>query len=649
MRLVSVDRLIEGLWGNEPPASAPKMIQLYVSQLRRLLVGEDAEIVTRGRGYELRVAEDAVDAVRFERLVAHAGANGGTRDGMAREALGLWKGPALADVADEPFAPAEIRRLDELRVRASELAIDLDLAEGRHAEVLADLERLVGQHPLRESLHARRMLALYRSGRQADALEVFSGARRRLVDELGVEPGAPLRELHERMLRQDPTLLPQPGAAAQQRLATPADRGERPVSRRLARRRRLLLAGAAVALLLAAGLYALGQMTSREGLARIDAGAVGVIDTRTGDIVAQYGLGRQLGTTLAGGGWVWVSSQDQGTLSRLRWGDDRVEVLNLGRGPGALAFGARALWVADEERGDILRVDPHSGRVLQRISAVGNGLRAIAVGDGSVWAATALDNTIVRLNAETGQVTTRIAVGGHPVALAVGAGAVWAAAEDDGAVVRVDPESNDSVDSIAVGDGPSAITVAFGTVWVANRQDGTVSRIDPTRDRVVATLSAGREPVALAAANHGLWIADANGAVRRLDPRTGTITTTVPTGASPAGLAAVGGRVWASAVAPAAAHRGGTLRWGQGFDDTNMDPAGAYVASYRRPLVYEGLLAFRRAPGAAGARVVGALAIDVPKATQAGRRYVFRLRRGLRYSDGTPVQADDLRPGLSAR
>ena len=509
--VVSVDRLVDGLWGEEPPASAAKMVQLYVSQLRRLLAGEDAEILTRGRGYELRVAADAVDAVRFERLVARAGR--AAADGEAREALGLWRGPALADVAEEPFAAAEIRRLDELRLRASELAVERELAQGRHAELLADLEQLVGEHPLRESLHAQRMLALYRAGRQADALEAYGAARRRLVDEIGVEPGQQLRELHARILRQDASLLLAPGAVATPpRAAAPAKREPAP-SRRRASRQWWSLVGAAVALALAAAAYAVSRLTGPDRLSGIDAGAVGLIDAKSDAITSEYRLGGELGGVVAGGGSVWVASPNQGTVSRVRPAKNRVEVIDVGPGPAALAFGLGGLWVASEERGEIVRVDPESDRILQRIPAVGNGLRAIAVGAGAVWAATALDNNVVRLDPTTGRVATRIPVGGHPVALAVGAGAVWAAAEDAGVVVRVDPASNDSVDSIPVGNGPSAVTVAFGAVWTANQQDGTVSRIDPATDHVTATVPAGRAPVALAAAGGALWIADADGAV----------------------------------------------------------------------------------------------------------------------------------------
>jgi DNA-binding SARP family transcriptional activator len=198
---VSAERLIDGLWGDEPPATAAKMVQLYVSQLRKAMAmhGDNGVIATHGRGYQLQLGRDRVDAARFERLLAQ---------GAAREALGLWRGPALADVADEPFAAPEIRRLEELRATALEVAIDHDLDGGRHREVLPELEALLAQEPLHERLHAQRMLALYRSGRQAEALEAYRQARATLVEQIGVEPGPELRRLHEAILRQDVSLDP---------------------------------------------------------------------------------------------------------------------------------------------------------------------------------------------------------------------------------------------------------------------------------------------------------------------------------------------------------------------------------------------------------------------------------------------------------
>ena len=150
------------------------------------------------------------------------------------EALALWSGAPLADVADEPFAAVEIRRLEELWLRAAELAVDADLAAGREEEALARLERLVEEHPLRERLHAQRMLALYRSGRQSEALDAYVAARRRLVEDVGIEPGAELRELHARILTQDPALR-SPAAGPAGHRATGA---RRPPSRRHAHDRR---------------------------------------------------------------------------------------------------------------------------------------------------------------------------------------------------------------------------------------------------------------------------------------------------------------------------------------------------------------------------------------------------------------------------
>ena len=196
---VTPERLIDGLWADAPPASAPKLVQLYVSHLRKALAaaGEDDVIATRGRGYQLQVERNQVDAARFERLLAQ---------GAAREALSLWRGSPLADVALEPFAAPEIRRLEELRTAALEVAIDQDLDAGRHRDVLPELESLLALEPLRERLHAQRMLALYRSGRQAEALEAYRQARAVLVEQVGIEPGPELRRLQDAILRQDPVL-----------------------------------------------------------------------------------------------------------------------------------------------------------------------------------------------------------------------------------------------------------------------------------------------------------------------------------------------------------------------------------------------------------------------------------------------------------
>ncbi len=193
--VVSTDRLIDALWEDDPPARAQKAVQVYVSGLRKVI--GPGRIETKAPGYLVRAADDELDAARFEAFVAQ---------GAFRDALALWRGPALGDFVYARFAATEIARLEELRLSALEGRIERDLADGRQAEVAGELEGLVREHPLRERLRAQLMLALYRSGRQADSLEAYQDARRALSDELGLEPSRKLRELQQAILRHDPAL-----------------------------------------------------------------------------------------------------------------------------------------------------------------------------------------------------------------------------------------------------------------------------------------------------------------------------------------------------------------------------------------------------------------------------------------------------------
>jgi predicted ATPase/DNA-binding SARP family transcriptional activator len=206
---LSADRIALALWGEDAPAGAAKTVQVHVSRLRRAL-GPDA-VVTTSAGYAIDPGAGELDADRFARLVAdgrRALDAGDFRRASAalREALALWRGPPLGDLGSLPFAAAEVARLEEQRLEALELRIDADLADGRDAELVAELAGLVQQHPWRERLHAQLMLALYRSGRQADALDAYHRARGVLVDELGIEPGPELAALHHEILAQDPGL-----------------------------------------------------------------------------------------------------------------------------------------------------------------------------------------------------------------------------------------------------------------------------------------------------------------------------------------------------------------------------------------------------------------------------------------------------------
>jgi DNA-binding SARP family transcriptional activator len=204
---VSTDRLIEALWPGEPPGSGANALQARVSQLRKTLGRHASNLETTPAGYLLRVHEASSDLRRFERLADEAeAARPETAATKLREALSLWRGPALADFRYEEFAQAAIARLDEMRLVALEKRISADLELGRHARVVGELEGLIREHPLRERLRAQLMLALYRTGRQAEALEAYIATRHALMEELGIEPGRPLQDLQQAILRHDPQL-----------------------------------------------------------------------------------------------------------------------------------------------------------------------------------------------------------------------------------------------------------------------------------------------------------------------------------------------------------------------------------------------------------------------------------------------------------
>jgi len=203
-RVVPLERLVDDLWGESPPETVVPTVQVYVSRLRKVL--PSGVVVTRPPGYMLAAESAAIDLARFERLVGEArGADAARTSVLLREALELWRGPALAEFDEEPFARLERERLEQLRLEAVEARIDADLALGRHTELVGELEALAALQPHRERLHAQLVLALYRSGRQADALAAYRHVRAAL-DELGLEPSRTLRQLEQRVLRQDSAL-----------------------------------------------------------------------------------------------------------------------------------------------------------------------------------------------------------------------------------------------------------------------------------------------------------------------------------------------------------------------------------------------------------------------------------------------------------
>jgi len=215
--VVGLERLAELLWRDEPPATSDHIIEVYVSQLRRALEPAGAPyrvLVRKPSGYMLQIAPDAVDAVEFHDLVeaARSAPPEEAATELAR-ALSMWRGPALADFAGEPFAVSEAARLNELRLHAREERIEAELALGRHSQLIGELQALVDEHPLRERLCGQLMLALYRSGRQAEASDLYQRTRQRLVDGLGMEPGPDLQLLLKRILQQDSSLAAAPSGS----------------------------------------------------------------------------------------------------------------------------------------------------------------------------------------------------------------------------------------------------------------------------------------------------------------------------------------------------------------------------------------------------------------------------------------------------
>jgi DNA-binding SARP family transcriptional activator len=217
-RIVSVERLADELYGGAPPATAVAQVQRQISELRRAL-GSESLIETRPPGYMLRLAPEQLDLARFERgaETASQALTDGRADHAARllrEALALWRGTPLADLAAEPFAAAAAQRLQEIRLAALEQRVDADLALGRHGELVAELEHVVTEHPFRERFRRQLMLALYRSGRQAEALEAYRSTRQALTDEFGIEPTPALRDLERAILTQDSSLDIEAGLAS---------------------------------------------------------------------------------------------------------------------------------------------------------------------------------------------------------------------------------------------------------------------------------------------------------------------------------------------------------------------------------------------------------------------------------------------------
>jgi DNA-binding SARP family transcriptional activator len=555
------------------------MVQGYVSQLRKVLEpgrgrGEHEVLISQPPGYLLKIRTDQVDAGRFERLTDEArrlAKDGDARTAAERlrEALRLWRGPALADLAYEPFAKAEIDRLEELRLIALEDRIDADLALGRHDRLVGELRELVDQHPLRERLRAQLMAALYGCGRQADALAVYRDGRRTLLDELGIEPGPALRELEQAILRQDPSL----GTPAAVVIATTI------------RRRWRLLVG--VTVLVAGALAAVLAFGHSDGASAVlvKPHSVAVIDPSKNSVVKDISVGGYPGPLAADDDFVYACNIGDATVSRIF--PDKRKVFDTGSlsraidlvvvnrhlwaadggvpghtpaPPGTvLDFDLRTaqmrtirvgpsvdgdeeqttiaadsqgseIWAGNKDSESVTQLKPATMAKIQGIAQGGLAVVASAVAGSTVWASDPSRNVVVRIDAAAKRITRRIAIPGEPTRLAADGRAVWVVTPAHNgpgewrptrgtapAVWRIDAKTNKPVARIPLPVTPMRIALGAGSIWVTGLRvlssngktdDATVLRIDPARNRIVARISLHTGAVDGIVVSHGLvWVA----------------------------------------------------------------------------------------------------------------------------------------------
>jgi DNA-binding SARP family transcriptional activator len=535
--VVATDRLIEELWGGSPPATAAKALQNHISQLRRAL-GADA-IATRPPGYGLRLETDDFDAGQFERL-ASEGRRQLEDDPRAaaqtlRAALGLWRGPALADFAYESFAQGEIARLDELRLEAIEDRIDADLATSRGAELVSELETLVSANPLRERLRGQLMLALYRSGRQAEALDSYREGRAVLHGELGLEPGAALRELEQAILIHDPALGPPP------KLPRLASTG----------RRRRAAIGAFVTVAVAIAVVVAAAIATGDDPAPVVAPNTLVkIDAETNEIVDVVPVGREPGEVRVVGGYVFVSSETDETLTRIAMDTGEVTTSGASGADGGLAAaGDRFVWVTSVNRARVERVDADSMLVVDGV-AIPRHLRLadVAVGRGSLWVSyTPSPAQVVRYDLPTLRPERRYAFDFFhaPIQIAYGLGAAWVSQGfSSGGLLRIDGASGDTSD-MRVGSFAGGLAVGFDSVWVATFNDDNVWRIDPLSETASSIVHVRDGPFEVAVGAGSVWATNhCDGTVSRIDPASNEIVATIKTDYFPSGLDVGGGYVW---------------------------------------------------------------------------------------------------------
>ncbi|MEO8517838.1 MAG: ABC transporter substrate-binding protein [Dermatophilaceae bacterium] len=696
-QVVSVGRLADALWGEHLPSGFLTTVQTYVFHLRALLepdrargAGSGVLVTEAGGGYRLLAAAGSVDAVLFEDLLVRGRAALESQDPVEAavlldRALTLWRGEVLGDLGDFGFVAPVAGRLQELRLSAMELRMEAELSLGHHGTAVAELDRLVASHPLREGLHAERILALYRSGRQSEALAAYRQLRTTLAEELGIEPSPPLHALHSAVLAQDPALAWHPAASAPVAAAgvgTATDEGhaghgtleghagqERPTPPSLggdhhvlpraflgrfgvgSRRRVVALWVAAVLLATGGSIGAVVWLAHPSSLVALAANSVGAVEP-DGAISSAVRVGTDPTGLAFGGGSLWVANGSDGTVSRIDPATHAViQTIEVGAAPEALSVTAGDVWVANFTDNTVSRINIATNKVADSIR-VGTGPAAIGSGpSGDVWVANSVDNTIQRIDPLTDHPDKAIGVGAGPDGIAVQAGALWVANGRDGTVSRIDPKTGEEVSSpIAVGSGPKGIAISGDEVWVANQLSTSVTRINGSSGQT-RTIEVGDGPGSVVAAGGAVWVSEKfAGVLTRIDQATDEVRR-FSIGSSPRGLAAADGRVWvASGAFTDSKHAGGTLTVAAPSTDLpgsdTVDAAKAEYAFSAERLVYDGLVSFRVASGADSQVLVPDLALRVPQPSNGGRTYTFTLRSGIKYSTGRDVHASDFRLGV---
>jgi DNA-binding SARP family transcriptional activator/ABC-type transport system substrate-binding protein len=704
---VSRDRLIEGLWGASPPATAGHTLDTYMSRLRQALADEGAQprVVSRRPGYSLRVEDGELDLQRFEVLLEEGrqtlrAGNYGRAAELLRQGLSLFRGPPFDDLAYASFAQSEASHLDELPLAALEERIEADLALGRHLEILSELQALVVKHPFRERFWAHLMLAFYRSGRQADALEAFERARNHLADELGVDPGPPLQRLQEDILRQAPQLdlrtpspAPTPSLArvdlgslggatpgptsqsSQGTFATKTARdpvilaegrepragsgGQTPTPSHPLRRRWFEAALAAVLVVV----VTVGVLTRipQGGLAPEP--GVNLLDAKTGEVAAQFpSVSAGMLTYKDGVFWAMTLTPEGTSISFV--GIDartRQKVAEFATGlddVGGFAVEGHDLWVSDFTSPRLLRMTIPSGRIVQRISLADpkgsdtTGSYQVVAGAGSIWVARPDAGELVRVDAGSGRVQNRYTDPGPGCCMAFGEGRLWF--DREGGITWLDPQTGE-VGPVIQATGAN-MAVGGGSAWVANMETGTVSQIS-LAGRVVATYPTGEGADPVSYDDGTAWVAnDDAGTITAIDAATGALRSygmghLAGPIASGDGLVAVGVNEGQSYDEVLAGLEGKVARiLLPAYFTTTQEPALTDVTS--NPLMAQieeatcaKLLNYPDAPGSEGWRLQPEIAASMPAVSNGGRTYTFTVSSGYRFSppSNEPVTAEVFR------